>query len=160
MTAVAPPGTLSLPQLEITMAFSSSRTRISGLALAAACVAGVVQSPAALAQGSNAAASSVGRPAIAGAQGGLGVQAGPPQGGLGVQGNEGAQVRLDVRPRREQANEPFPQGRPSLAAEARAETAAKGTPDPSGDVDVTAKEKRDTAKRVSRTAKGQVPVTR
>lgn len=35
-----------------------------------------------------------GRPALAGAQGGLGAQAGPPQGGIGLQGSEGAQLTL------------------------------------------------------------------
>jgi hypothetical protein len=35
-----------------------------------------------------------GRPALAGAQAGLGAQAGPPQGGLGLQGNDGAEFNL------------------------------------------------------------------
>ena len=35
-----------------------------------------------------------GRPAMAGAQAGLGAMAGPPQGGIGLQGTEGAQVQL------------------------------------------------------------------
>ncbi|TWO71095.1 hypothetical protein FN976_12310 [Caenimonas sedimenti] len=35
-----------------------------------------------------------GRPAMAGAQGGQGAQAGPPQGGIGLQGTEGAELRL------------------------------------------------------------------
>ena len=38
-----------------------------------------------------------GRPAMAGAQGGLGAQAGPPQGGVGVQGPEAAQRNLHLR---------------------------------------------------------------
>jgi hypothetical protein len=38
-----------------------------------------------------------GRPAMAGAQGGLGAQAGPPQGGIGVQGNEAAERTLHLR---------------------------------------------------------------
>lgn len=38
-----------------------------------------------------------GRPAMAGAQGGLGAQAGPPQGGLGVQGNEAAERTMHLR---------------------------------------------------------------
>lgn len=111
----------------------------------------------ALAQGGGAAASSVGRPTISGAQGGLGVQAGLPQGGLGTQGNDGAQLRLKARPRDPQG-EPFPQGEPSLIAEARsAATVAPATPT-NIEGDVTAKEKRATAKRVTRSAKGQVPV--
>ncbi|MGV3570501.1 MAG: hypothetical protein ACO1PB_07870 [Ramlibacter sp.] len=35
-----------------------------------------------------------GRPAMAGAQAGLGAMAGPPQGGIGLQGSEGAQLNL------------------------------------------------------------------
>lgn len=39
-------------------------------------------------QSTGAAAMFEGRPALAGAQGGLGAQAGPPQGGIGLQGND------------------------------------------------------------------------
>jgi hypothetical protein len=38
-----------------------------------------------------------GRPAMAGAQGGLGAQAGVPQGGLGVQGNDIAERSINLR---------------------------------------------------------------
>jgi hypothetical protein len=38
-----------------------------------------------------------GRPAMAGAQGGQGAQAGPPQGGIGVQGNEAAERGLRLQ---------------------------------------------------------------
>jgi hypothetical protein len=38
-----------------------------------------------------------GRPALAGAQGGQGAQAGPPQGGIGVQGNEAAEKGMRLR---------------------------------------------------------------
>ena len=48
-------------------------------------------------QGANASAAFEGRPSLAGAQGGLGAQAGMPQGGLGVQGNEAAQKQLNLR---------------------------------------------------------------
>lgn len=48
-------------------------------------------------QQSGAAAQFEGRPAMAGAQGGLGAQAGPPQGGLGVQGNEVAERSIQLR---------------------------------------------------------------
>jgi hypothetical protein len=48
-------------------------------------------------QGANASAVFEGRPALAGAQGGLGAQAGMPQGGIGVQGNEAAQKQLKLR---------------------------------------------------------------
>jgi len=47
-------------------------------------------------QSTGAAAMFEGRPAMAGAQGGLGAQAGPPQGGLGVQGSEMATVNADL----------------------------------------------------------------
>lgn len=114
---------------------------------------------AALAQGAGAAAAAgVGRPTIAGAQGGLGIQSGLPQGGLGTQGNDGAQVRLQTRSRN-QADEPFPQGQPTLAAEARGNAVAKPV-ETNIEADATAKEKRATAKRVTRSSKGQVPVVR
>ena len=38
-----------------------------------------------------------GRPEMAGAQGGLGAQAGPPTGGIGLQGSEGAEKGLNLR---------------------------------------------------------------
>jgi len=46
---------------------------------------------------SGAAAVFEGRPAMAGAQGGQGAQAGVPQGGLGVQGNEAAERSMRLR---------------------------------------------------------------
>ena len=46
----------------------------------------------------NASAVFQGRPLMAGAQAGLGAQAGPPQGGIGLQGSEGAGLNLR-RPR-------------------------------------------------------------
>jgi hypothetical protein len=46
----------------------------------------------------NASAVFQGRPSMAGAQAGLGAQAGPPQGGLGLQGSDGAGINLR-RPR-------------------------------------------------------------
>lgn len=48
-------------------------------------------------QGAGAAAVFEGRPAMAGAQAGLGAQAGPPQGGVGVQGPQAAQRNLHLR---------------------------------------------------------------
>ena len=45
-------------------------------------------------QSTNAAAAFEGRPAMAGAQAGLGAQAGPPQGGIGLQGSDGAGLSL------------------------------------------------------------------
>ena len=55
-----------------------------------------------------------GRPAMAGAQAGLGAQAGPPQGGIGVQGTDGAQ--RSVAPRRQATVQDFPQGAREPAA--------------------------------------------
>jgi hypothetical protein len=49
------------------------------------------------AHGQGAGAVFEGRPAMAGAQAGLGAQAGPSQGGVGVQGSEAAQRNLHVR---------------------------------------------------------------
>jgi hypothetical protein len=45
-------------------------------------------------QSTNAAAAFEGRPSMAGAQAGLGAQAGPPQGGIGLQGSDGAGLSL------------------------------------------------------------------
>ena len=47
-----------------------------------------------LGQDTTAAGMFVGRPTLAGAQAGLGAQAGPPRGGIGLQGSEGAQLGL------------------------------------------------------------------
>lgn len=49
-------------------------------------------------QRTDAAATFQGRPAMAGAQGGIGAQAGPPQGGIGVQGSEAAERAIRRRP--------------------------------------------------------------
>ena len=48
-------------------------------------------------QSAGAAAAFEGRPALAGAQGGLGAQSGMAQGGIGVQGNEASQRQLKLR---------------------------------------------------------------
>ena len=48
-------------------------------------------------QATGAAAAFEGRPAMAGAQGGLGAQGGMAQGGIGVQGNDAAQRQLNLR---------------------------------------------------------------
>jgi hypothetical protein len=50
-----------------------------------------------------------GRPSLAGAQAGLGAQAGPPQGGIGVEGTEAAQMNLR-RPRIIDEPRDMPQG--------------------------------------------------
>lgn len=66
-------------------------------------------------QSAGAAAMFEGRPAMAGAQAGLGAQAGPPQGGIGVQGTQAAQLNLR-RPRIIDEPADMPQGQ--LAEEA------------------------------------------
>ena len=97
-----------------------------------------------------------GRPAIAGAQGGLGAQAGPPQGGLGVQGSDAAQ--RTVAPRRQVTPQEFPQSTHDTVAgidvpTAKAEAAA-AHPDvrPARDRGI-AKDQHSTVKKVKRTAK-------
>lgn len=66
-------------------------------------------------QSSGAAATFEGRPAMAGAQAGLGALAGPPQGGIGVQGTQAAELNLR-RPRIVEEPRDMPQG--ELAQEA------------------------------------------
>lgn len=67
-------------------------------------------------QSANAAAMFEGRPALAGAQAGLGAQAGPPQGGIGLQGSDGAELNLrPPRAVREAPQENMPQGEPAGA---------------------------------------------
>jgi hypothetical protein len=69
-------------------------------------------------QSTNAAAVFEGRPALAGAQAGLGAQAGPPQGGIGLQGSDGAELNLrPPRAVREARQDNMPQGEPAGAAE-------------------------------------------
>lgn len=69
-------------------------------------------------QSTNAAAVFEGRPALAGAQAGLGAQAGPPQGGIGLQGSDGAELNLrPPRAVREARQENMPQGEPAGDAE-------------------------------------------
>jgi hypothetical protein len=109
-----------------------------------------------------------GRPAMAGAQGGLGAQAGPPQGGLGVQGSDAAQ--RTIAPRRQQVTpQEFPQGTrdtvagidvPTAKAEAQAAAAARQDLRPSRDQDLKpsreqgiAKDQRSAANKVKKAAK-------
>jgi hypothetical protein len=58
-------------------------------------------------QGTGAAATFEGRPALAGAQAGIGAQAGPPQGGIGVQGPQATERTMHLlRPSGLQATTP------------------------------------------------------
>lgn len=70
-----------------------------------------------------------GRPALAGAQGGLGAQAGPPQGGLGVQGPESAERSVHLRRPSGLPDANLPQGQPA----APADVAAAGNADTNAD---------------------------
>ena len=69
----------------MTAHYTTFRWTSTALTLAAS----MLMLPQASAQTQGAGAMFEGRPAMAGAQGGQGAQAGPPQGGLGVQGSEG-----------------------------------------------------------------------
>jgi len=97
-----------------------------------------------------------GRPAMAGAQGGLGAQAGPPQGGLGVQGSDAAQ--RTVTPRVQVTPQQFPQATRDTVAgidvpTAKAEAvAAHQDVKPARDQGI-AKDQRSAAKKVTRAAK-------
>lgn len=105
-----------------------------------------------------------GRPSMAGAQAGLGAQAGPPQGGIGVQGSDGAQ--RNIAPRRQAKAEDFPQGTHEPVAgmdvaSAKAEAAtARRDLKPSRDKSLKpardesiAKDQRSAAKKVKKAAK-------
>ena len=65
-------------------------------------------------QSAGASATFEGRPAMAGAQAGLGALAGPPQGGIGVQGTQAAQLNLR-KPRIVEEARDMPQGEPAQA---------------------------------------------
>jgi hypothetical protein len=99
------------------------------------------------AQSTTAAGMFQGRPAMAGAQGGLGAQAGLPQGGLGVQGSQAAELNLR-RPRI--VDEPYdmPQGQPAdvpaeVVLSGRTERLAAAQLD-----ELTPREAREIARRV------------
>lgn len=87
-------------------------------------------------QSTGSAAQFEGRPALAGAQAGLGAQAGPAQGGIGVQGSDAAQRSVD--PRR-------PSPLDEMAQTRRAGTGA--VPLVPGDVTTAAAEKTESATR-------------
>lgn len=84
-------------------------------------------------QSAGAAAVFEGRPALAGAQGGQGAQAGPPQGGIGVQGSEVAE--RGVRPRKSSPLDDVRQG----ARDDSVDVAAASATDSDTDTDTTAR---------------------
>lgn len=69
-------------------------------------------------QSAGAAAMFEGRPAMAGAQAGLGAMAGPPQGGIGVQGTQAAELNLRRPPIIEEPRD-MPQGEMAQEEEPR-----------------------------------------
>ena len=100
-------------------------------------------------QGANASAVFEGRPAMAGAQGGLGAQAGMAQGGIGVQGNEAAQRQLNLR--KPTGLDSAPSGAAAVPADAPIIKRSDVTLAPSKD-DV-AREVRSPVRKVKRAAK-------
>ncbi|HSV35786.1 MAG TPA: hypothetical protein VLI46_09525 [Ramlibacter sp.] len=103
-------------------------------------------------QSTGAAATFEGRPAMAGAQAGLGAQAGPPQGGLGVQGTDMAQVGVG------RAATP---ANPASASDASARSDVKPGRDQSIAKDqrsATQKAKRAVKRTISRSRHGNAPI--
>jgi hypothetical protein len=109
-------------------------------------------------QSAGAAAAFEGRPAMAGAQGGLGAQAGPPQGGIGVQGTDAAQ--RSVAPRQGMPLD-MPQGARATGSmdTAAAGAAARDEVKPVRDQGV-AKEQRSTVKKAKRATKRTITRSR
>lgn len=104
-------------------------------------------------QTANAAAVFEGRPALAGAQGGLGAQAGMPQGGLGVQGNEAAQRQLNLRkPSGLDSAPPLPGSTPSSLA-AGASTSTRSDVSLIPRKEEVSRDSRTPAQRVKKAAK-------
>ena len=112
-----------------------------------------------------------GRPAMAGAQGGLGAQAGPPQGGIGVQGTDAAQRSVD--PRRPGVLDDVRRGEPAaagtdVAAASSANTAGSALNErpqrgdnvkPAPDKSI-AKDQRSATKKAKRAAKRTITRSR
>jgi predicted carbohydrate-binding protein with CBM5 and CBM33 domain len=103
-------------------------------------------------QSPGAAAVFEGRPAVAGAQAGLGAQAGPPQGGIGVQGAEAAERGVHVR--RPSGAADMPQGQPAAATDVAAAAPAGQLVKPK-DTGV-AREQRSAVRKAKRAAKRTV----
>lgn len=91
---------------------AAAAARMPVLVLAAALLA----APQAFGQAQGAGAMFEGRPAMAGAQGGQGAQAGMPQGGLGVQGSEGQKGLVLRKPSGLDSMPPLPAREPGASA--------------------------------------------
>ena len=103
---------------------------------------------------SGAAAVFDGRPAMAGAQGGLGAQAGVPQGGIGVQGNEVAErsLRLNKPSGLDEMRQARRDGAPDAVDTASTGMALRKDAAPARDNSI-AKDQRSATKKVVRAAK-------
>ncbi|HSH90977.1 MAG TPA: hypothetical protein VK996_13410 [Ramlibacter sp.] len=105
-------------------------------------------------QSTGSAAMFEGRPAMAGAQGGLGAQAGLPQGGIGVQGSDAAERAIRRKPI---GLEEFPQGKRDVDVVAAANTdvlAGIGEKEIARNKDTSiAKEERSAVKKTKRGVK-------
>jgi hypothetical protein len=93
-------------------------------------------------QSTNAKAVFEGRPTLAGAQAGLGAQAGPPQGGIGLEGSEATAFNLR-RPRIMDEPRDMPQGAPAVVASLDADRVLPQRTD----TDISPKEARELARR-------------
>lgn len=113
-------------------------------------------------QSTGAAAVFEGRPAMAGAQGGLGAQAGPPQGGIGVQGSDTAQRSVNRRGSSE-LDELRQAQRDAAAAEAAATTnerPQRGDSVKPGRDQGIAKDQRSATRKVKKAAKRTITRSR
>lgn len=118
-------------------------------------------------QTAGAAAVFEGRPALAGAQGGQGAQAGMPQGGIGVQGNEAAERGLRLRKpslldevRRDIRGESVEvAAAPEDAAPVAADVGARKEVEPTRDRSL-AKDERSSVKKGKRAAKRTISRSR
>ena len=131
-------------------------TRYYWILVALALAALLLILPEAHGQSSGAAAVFEGRPSLAGAQGGQGAQAGPPQGGIGAQGSDSAQRGFPLRKPAQGAD--MPQGQRadgSGTAAADTDIAARKDMQPARDTSL-AKDERSSVKKSKRAAKRTV----
>ena len=95
-----------------------------------------------------------GRPAMAGANGGLGAMAGPPQGGIGLQGSEGSRLQLRRTLQLSGASSAnMPQGAPVEQAPAVAAIDLKADKQVRDRDPGVAKKQRSASDRIKRSAK-------
>lgn len=134
-------------------------TRYHWIAVALVLIALMLALNEAHGQGTGAAAVFEGRPAMAGAQGGLGAQAGPPQGGIGVQGSDLSPPRDAIKPQRSQ--EVAPPRDSTKPGSAKEVTKPKDTSLASDERSAVKKSKRAAKRTVkrSRTGVGEIDTT-